>query len=220
VLPEIPRLPRQRVCDPSQPHVQEFCTEVSPTEKPVFIIAAPDTTAAPEDCFEVVRSKVDEEGGDTVFGWLIAEIPGVMIESIFHAVWRDRAGAIHDISPLTMLPNKRLFLPDSSRKYEGRQVNNIRKALRDDPAVHRLIRAMDRLFEVTNAGDRATQVGTVLIPEDEIGPVKHEIAAAVRALTASAPNVTPKHKVGRNDPCPCGSGRKYKKCCGGHGGTA
>ncbi|HEV7735170.1 MAG TPA: SEC-C metal-binding domain-containing protein [Candidatus Binatia bacterium] len=24
-------------------------------------------------------------------------------------------------------------------------------------------------------------------------------------------------KVGRNDPCPCGSGRKYKKC---HGGAA
>lgn len=22
------------------------------------------------------------------------------------------------------------------------------------------------------------------------------------------------HKVGRNDPCPCGSGNKYKKCCG------
>jgi uncharacterized protein YecA (UPF0149 family) len=21
-------------------------------------------------------------------------------------------------------------------------------------------------------------------------------------------------KVGRNDLCPCGSGRKYKKCCG------
>ncbi len=27
-------------------------------------------------------------------------------------------------------------------------------------------------------------------------------------------------KVGRNDPCPCGSGRKYKKCCGAAvGGT-
>jgi preprotein translocase subunit SecA len=28
---------------------------------------------------------------------------------------------------------------------------------------------------------------------------------------------TPKkdgQKVGRNEPCPCGSGRKYKKCCG------
>ncbi len=22
------------------------------------------------------------------------------------------------------------------------------------------------------------------------------------------------NKVGRNDPCPCGSGKKYKKCCG------
>lgn len=21
------------------------------------------------------------------------------------------------------------------------------------------------------------------------------------------------NKVGRNDPCPCGSGKKYKKCC-------
>jgi preprotein translocase subunit SecA len=21
-------------------------------------------------------------------------------------------------------------------------------------------------------------------------------------------------KIGRNDPCPCGSGKKYKHCCG------
>lgn len=26
-------------------------------------------------------------------------------------------------------------------------------------------------------------------------------------------------KVGRNDPCPCGSGKKFKKCCGGAGDT-
>jgi preprotein translocase subunit SecA len=33
---------------------------------------------------------------------------------------------------------------------------------------------------------------------------------------ASAPKqpVLAKEKVGRNDPCPCGSGKKYKKCCG------
>jgi uncharacterized protein len=24
----------------------------------------------------------------------------------------------------------------------------------------------------------------------------------------------PRKKVGRNEPCPCGSGKKYKKCCG------
>jgi SEC-C motif len=29
------------------------------------------------------------------------------------------------------------------------------------------------------------------------------------------PTNTPREKVGRNDPCPCGSGKKYKRCCGG-----
>jgi SEC-C motif-containing protein len=28
------------------------------------------------------------------------------------------------------------------------------------------------------------------------------------------PQKTAHLKVGRNDPCPCGSGKKYKKCCG------
>ena len=34
--------------------------------------------------------------------------------------------------------------------------------------------------------------------------------------SAAAPALAPamKAKVGRNDPCPCGSGKKYKKCCG------
>ena len=34
---------------------------------------------------------------------------------------------------------------------------------------------------------------------------------------SKAPTKTPirnENKVGRNDPCPCGSGKKYKKCCG------
>lgn len=30
----------------------------------------------------------------------------------------------------------------------------------------------------------------------------------------AAESVAPKPQVGRNDPCPCGSGRKYKHCCG------
>ena len=30
----------------------------------------------------------------------------------------------------------------------------------------------------------------------------------------SSKTVVKTNKVGRNDPCPCGSGKKYKKCCG------
>ena len=33
-------------------------------------------------------------------------------------------------------------------------------------------------------------------------------------LVPQAPYVRTEAKVGRNDPCPCGSGKKYKKCCG------
>ena len=48
-------------------------------------------------------------------------------------------------------------------------------------------------------------------------PMKRENVHA--GATAQAPRREPykkpsSEKVGRNDPCPCGSGKKYKKCCG------
>jgi len=39
------------------------------------------------------------------------------------------------------------------------------------------------------------------------------LAATLCGAPASAP-IT-RQKVGRNEPCPCGSGKKFKKCCGG-----
>jgi hypothetical protein len=37
---------------------------------------------------------------------------------------------------------------------------------------------------------------------------------AEAASGKAKPIKNPGSKIGRNDPCPCGSGRKYKKCCG------
>lgn len=54
--------------------------------------------------------------------------------------------------------------------------------------------------------------------------VQREIASFVRengAWVYQSSEVNPKteptrvDKAGRNDPCTCGSGKKYKKCCGG-----
>ena len=39
--------------------------------------------------------------------------------------------------------------------------------------------------------------------------------ADLRDLSPPMPIVEHSPKIGRNAPCPCGSGRKYKKCCGG-----
>jgi preprotein translocase subunit SecA len=33
-------------------------------------------------------------------------------------------------------------------------------------------------------------------------------------LPRAAPQARPKLSAGRNDPCPCGSGKKFKQCCG------
>lgn len=38
--------------------------------------------------------------------------------------------------------------------------------------------------------------------------------AVAERSESSQPFVRKAPKVGRNDPCPCGSGKKYKKCCG------
>jgi uncharacterized protein YecA (UPF0149 family) len=53
-----------------------------------------------------------------------------------------------------------------------------------------------------------------------IGTAGRGVPAAEEApLTAHRPvkahqPVEGQKKVGRNDDCPCGSGKKYKKCCG------
>ena len=45
-------------------------------------------------------------------------------------------------------------------------------------------------------------------------PVKPMRLNYNRGEGSSAQTVRRGRKVGRNDPCPCGSGKKYKKCCG------
>jgi uncharacterized protein YecA (UPF0149 family) len=42
--------------------------------------------------------------------------------------------------------------------------------------------------------------------DEEFQAIKHAPKVSVSVKLASG--------VGRNDSCPCGSGKKYKKCCG------
>ncbi|TCP14531.1 uncharacterized protein EV683_10479 [Crenobacter luteus] len=58
--------------------------------------------------------------------------------------------------------------------------------------------------------------------DDELEGFKDELPDAVLAVynywraKVNAPTTARRDapKVGRNDPCPCGSGKKYKQCCG------
>jgi uncharacterized protein len=68
--------------------------------------------------------------------------------------------------------------------------------------------------------------GEIELPEDEEAAVNETAPDLIadwaqllydrRVAAEGGAPVRPGPKVGRNDPCPCGSGKKYKKCCGAH----
>jgi len=48
----------------------------------------------------------------------------------------------------------------------------------------------------------------------ELEPDKPEDSKALEILLNPIKTKLAEEKVGRNEPCPCESGKKYKKCCG------
>ena len=48
----------------------------------------------------------------------------------------------------------------------------------------------------------------------ELEPDKPEDITDLEILLNPPKTVLAEKKVGRNEPCPCGSAKKYKKCCG------
>jgi hypothetical protein len=68
-------------------------------------------------------------------------------------------------------------------------------------------------FELRELADAYERIAGVL-PDDlsEIVDALTKQAAGLDEL-ATAPVLAVSTKIGRNEPCPCGSGRKYKRCC-------
>ena len=82
-----------------------------------------------------------------------------------------------------------------------------RLAIPDDarPFVPSLCRAF--LEDLQKRG----RIGTGLTLGRYVGALKQAYLDASAGKPATF--ARPAAKIGRNDPCPCGSGKKYKKCC-------
>jgi hypothetical protein len=65
--------------------------------------------------------------------------------------------------------------------------------------------AVDRLLELLNEQGRGAEGEALLAAE------RRRLDASIKARAGMEQRLAP--KVGRNDPCPCGSGKKHKKCC-------
>lgn len=77
--------------------------------------------------------------------------------------------------------------------------------------------ALRPLFE--NPTPKRSLGEALLRLEEMIGPKRRDVEAPPAEAIAPAPVATRRpqpfgRKVGRNEPCPCGSGKKYKRCCG------
>ncbi|MDD5259660.1 MAG: preprotein translocase subunit SecA [bacterium] len=65
-------------------------------------------------------------------------------------------------------------------------------------------------------GDYLFKVKMVAQPQERprVRPVEGQPLPKQSVISAAKPQPQKLDKIGRNDPCPCGSGKKYKKCCG------
>jgi uncharacterized protein len=78
--------------------------------------------------------------------------------------------------------------------------------------------AMVRLIELALAPDGAVEpeLPDAMLEENAPDMIATAVSVLHRARVAGRRGGVRRHaKIGRNAPCPCGSGRKYKKCCGG-----
>ena len=85
----------------------------------------------------------------------------------------------------------RAFLQQAQEDLEGTQTN---------------VNEIEAELAQTGVGNAVKQGANPVIMRDP------KQTGAPRAITTQAPRAV--SKVGRNDPCPCGSGKKYKKCHG------
>jgi len=124
------------------------------------------------------------------------------VGAVFSSTTLSEFAAIHqDFNNNTRMPHNRGYTPNeisAMMKPEERVPKsfsfgpNIRKSLADGTMDTRELRQ---------------SILTMELPDNRLRPLMlqalEETESAVKAP-----------KVGRNDPCPCGSGKKYKKCCG------
>jgi hypothetical protein len=188
------------------PELRALATDIVPGFDPMYVPVRPIPGGSPNECFANVDTVVQLRGGSAVVGWALWEWRSVIIEAEFHSVWQAPSGELLDVSPRLDEETEILFLPDPTRVWNGQQVNNRRRALRDDPIVREFISVADRIFGVLNTGTRANELGLVSVPAAEIEPLLLRKAQLLTQLQRT--------QLGRNDPCSCGSGRKYKRCCG------
>jgi preprotein translocase subunit SecA len=144
----------------------------------------------------------------------LCDLEKYVLVQIYDTAWKDHLYAMDHLKEGIFL---RAFAEKDPRieyKQEGfRMFNEMLDQIED--------KVTDTIFKVRlDAGTRTKSVWNVSSSShdqvDQFAMAERQRAAATAPQKTDKPKQIVKQtpKVGRNDPCPCGSGRKYKKCCG------
>lgn len=132
---------------------------------------------------------------EEMFGETIREIERVILLRVVDAKWMEHIDAMEQL----------------------RQGINLRAYAQKDPVVEYKFEAMEMFEEMTEAIKEETVRHLFhVVPQTHIErtqvakPMAENLGGDGTVKQKPAVN---KVKIGRNDPCPCGSGKKYKHCC-------
>jgi len=144
----------------------------------------------------------------------LSDLEKYVLIQVYDSTWKDHLYSMDHLKSSIWMRSWAEKDPKTEYKREGsRMFEEMLETIED--------RVTDIIFKVRlEAGAKARSVWNVSqTSHDEVG----QFAMAERQRAAAqAPQGEVKvkqikleqPKVGRNDPCPCGSGKKYKKCCG------
>lgn len=148
--------------------------------------------AAGEEFDPILFDLADDDGtpqtGRDAIAALEPWVTGFMVALQAFPGLDDRAERDDDLAEALTLVFRYLPLPDDASAEERAAFEREQRALEDEVPVANLDEALDLV------------IGSALRIDEMVHP--------------RLPLVRDTPKVGRNDPCPCGSGRKYKACHG------
>ena len=168
----------------------------------------------PVDTFEISEHEMDHMTKESLCDHLMENILAKYSEK--EADFGDAMREVERIILLRVVDQKWMDHIDNMEQL--RQGINLRAYAQHDPVVEYKFEAMDMFEEMIDSIKEDTVKYLFhVVPQNKIE--RQQVAKPVAENhgsddgTVKKQPVRRKVEIGRNDPCPCGSGKKYKHCC-------
>lgn len=149
------------------------------------------TNALNEKCGEIYQAKEDEYGSE-----IIREVERVILLKVVDTKWMSHIDDMEELKKGIGLRSYGQKNPVIEYRYEGFEMfDAMVESIREDT-----VRALLTVKLRKNEAPEREQVAKPDAPNAGAGDGSFSEQAS-------------SNKIGDNDPCPCGSGKKYKKCC-------